>query len=214
MIYFKWSKNISIPLQIPSEKAMASHSSTLAWKIPRTEEPGRLQSMRSLRVRLSNFTFTFHFHALEKEMATYSSVLAWRIPGTGEPGGLPSIGLHRVGHDWSDLAAAAANPLGLPKWFSSKESACNAENPGSIPGVGRSSREGSGNLVQYSYLGNPMDRGAWQATVPGVTKSWIWLRSWAHTRAHKPLKRHGIRFIKCLHLQCILSEIKECNVKN
>ena len=58
--------------------------------------------------RLSDFTFTFHFHALEKEMATHSSVLAWRIPGTGEPDGLPSMGLHRVGHDWSDLAAAAA----------------------------------------------------------------------------------------------------------
>ena len=57
---------------------------------------------------LSNFTFTFHFHALEKEMATYSSILAWRIPGTGEPSGLPSMGSHRVGHDWSDLAAAAA----------------------------------------------------------------------------------------------------------
>ena len=54
------------------------------------------------------FTFTFHFHALEKEMATHSSVLAWRIPGTGEPGGLPSMGSHRVGHDWSDLAVAAA----------------------------------------------------------------------------------------------------------
>ena len=49
--------------------------------------------------RLSDFIFTFHFHALEKEMATQSSVLAWRISGTGEPGGLPSIGLHRVGHD-------------------------------------------------------------------------------------------------------------------
>ena len=60
------------------------------------------------RARLSDFTFTFHFHALEKEMATHSSVLAWRIPGTGEPGGLPSMGLHRVGHDWIDLAAAAA----------------------------------------------------------------------------------------------------------
>ena len=57
---------------------------------------------------LSDFTFTFHFHALEKEMATHSSVLAWRVPGTGEPGGLPSVGSHRVGHDWSDLAAAAA----------------------------------------------------------------------------------------------------------
>ena len=60
------------------------------------------------RTRLSDFTLFFHFHALEKEMATHSSVLAWRIPGTGEPGGLPSMGSHRVGHDWSDLAAAAA----------------------------------------------------------------------------------------------------------
>ena len=82
------------------EKAMAPHSSTLAWKTPQMEKPGRLQSMGSLsRTRLSNFTFTFHFHALEKEMATHSSVLAWRILGMGEPGGLPSMGLHRVGHD-------------------------------------------------------------------------------------------------------------------
>ena len=51
------------------------------------------------RTRLSDLTFTFHFHALEKEMATHSSVLAWRIPGTGEPGGLPSMGSHRIGHD-------------------------------------------------------------------------------------------------------------------
>ena len=127
---------------------MAPHSSTLAWKIPWTEEPGRLQSMGSLEsdmterlhfhfslscigegngtplqcsclenpmdggawwaavhgvakslTRLSDFTFTFHFPALEKEMATHSSVLAWRIPGTGEPGGLPPMGSHRVGHD-------------------------------------------------------------------------------------------------------------------
>ena len=75
---------------------MAPHSSTLAWKIPWTEEPGRLQSMGSLRVHT---TEQLHFHALEKEMATHSSVLAWRIPGTGEPGGLLSVGSHRVGHD-------------------------------------------------------------------------------------------------------------------
>ena len=60
---------------------------------------------------LSDFTFTFHFHALEKEMATHSSVLAWRIPGMGKPGGLPSMGSHRVGHDWSDLAAEAAEDI-------------------------------------------------------------------------------------------------------
>ena len=82
------------------EKAMAPHSSTLAWKIPWMEEPGRQQSMGSLsRTRLSDFAFTFHFHALEKEMATHSSILAWRIPGMGEPGGLPCMGSHRVGHD-------------------------------------------------------------------------------------------------------------------
>ena len=63
------------------------------------------------RTRLSDFTFTFHFHALEKEMATHSSVLAWRIPGMGESGGLPSMGSHRVGHYWSDLAAAATAAL-------------------------------------------------------------------------------------------------------
>ena len=141
---------------------MAPHSSTLAWKIPWTEEPGRLQSMGSLRVghdratspacigegngnplqysflenprdrgawwatvhgvtqsqtRLSNFTFTFHFDALEKEMATHSSVLAWRIPGTGEAGGLPSIGSQRVGHDWSDLAAAAAAAYHFSRFY-------------------------------------------------------------------------------------------------
>ena len=59
------------------------------------------------RTRLSDFTFTFHFPSLEKEMTTHSSALAWRIPGMGEPGGLPSMGSHRVGHDWRDLAAAA-----------------------------------------------------------------------------------------------------------
>ena len=77
------------------------------------------------RTRLSGLTFTFHFHALEKEMATPSSVLAWRIPGTGEPGGLPSMGLHRVGHDWSDLAAAAAycysSPYRLTKSTTERE---------------------------------------------------------------------------------------------
>ena len=71
------------------------------------EEPGRLRSMGSLPVG-RDFTFTFHFHTVEKAMATHSTVLAWRIPGMAEPGGLPSVGSHRVGHDWSDFAAAAA----------------------------------------------------------------------------------------------------------
>jgi len=92
---------------------MAPHSSTLAWKIPWMEEPGRpVHGVAEGRTLLSDFTFTFQFHAthwrrkwqptpvlLEKEMATHSSVLAWRIPGMGEPGGLPSMRSHRVRHD-------------------------------------------------------------------------------------------------------------------
>ena len=80
---------------------MATYSSTLAWKILCTEEPGKLQPVGLRRVGhlLSDFTFTFHFHALEKEMVTHSSVLAWRIPGMADPGGLPSVGSHRLGHD-------------------------------------------------------------------------------------------------------------------
>ena len=93
-----------------AKKAMAPHSSTLAWKIPWTEEPGRLKSMGSLGVghdwetSLSLFTF---MHWRRKWQPTQVFLLAWRIPGTGGPGGLPSLRLHRVGHDWSDLAAAA-----------------------------------------------------------------------------------------------------------
>ena len=81
---------------------MAPHSSALAWKIPWTEEPGGLRAVYEVaksRTRLSDFTFTFHFHALENDLATHSSVLAWRIPWTAEPSGLPSVGSHRVGHD-------------------------------------------------------------------------------------------------------------------
>ena len=97
-------------MSVIKEKAMAPHSSTLAWKIPWTEEPGRRQSMGSLRVghdwetSLSLFTFMHQ----RKKMATHSSVLAWRIPGTGEPGELPSMGSQRMGHHWSDLGAAVA----------------------------------------------------------------------------------------------------------
>ena len=82
-----WLYHFTFSLAMHREKAMAPHSSTLAWKIPWVEAPGRLQSMGSLRsqIWLSNFTFSFHLHALEKEMATHSSVLAWRIPGTVPP---------------------------------------------------------------------------------------------------------------------------------
>ena len=92
-----------------------------------------------------NFTFTFHFHALEKEMATHSSVLAWRIPGTGEPGGLPSMGSHRVGHNWSDLAGSS-----VVNNSPAKVGVTGAT--GSIPGSGRSS--GQRRLAGYSPWGH------------------------------------------------------------
>ena len=89
-----------LKMRVSSEKAMAP----TAVLLPGTSMDGgawwaAAHGVARSWTRLSNFTFTFHFHALEKEMATHSSVRAWRIPGTGEPGGLPSMGLHRVGHD-------------------------------------------------------------------------------------------------------------------
>ena len=97
---------------------MAPHSSTLAWKIPWTEEPGRLRSMGSLgplsRTWLSDFTFIFHFHALEKEMATHSSVLAWRLPGMGEPGGLLSYRVAQSRTRLKRLRSSSSNISGGP----------------------------------------------------------------------------------------------------
>ena len=86
----------------PLEEGMATHSSVLAWSILWTEEPGGLQSVHGVaksQTRLSDFTFTFHFHALEKEMATHPSILAGRIPWTEEPGGLQSV--HGVAKSWT-----------------------------------------------------------------------------------------------------------------
>ena len=86
---------VSIPLRRqwhPTPVPLPGKSHGGAWK-------AAVHGVTEGRIRLSYFTFTFHFHTLEKEMATHSSVLAWRIPGTGEPGGLPSLGSHRVGHD-------------------------------------------------------------------------------------------------------------------
>ena len=94
-----------------------------------------------------DFTFTFHFHALEKEMASHSSVLAWRIPGMGEPGGLPSLGSHRVGQDRSDLAAAALIlniqvsfiklQKAVARWLSGKKSTYQCRKYGLDPWVGK-----------------------------------------------------------------------------
>ena len=146
---------------------------------------------------LSDFTFTFHFHALEKEMATYSNVLAWRIPGTVEPGGLPSMRSHRVGYDWSDLGVAAKQKSlrGIIflsdnyKWISilngflggsrHRESTCQWRRCKRWEfdpwGLGRSPGEGNGNPLKYSCLENSMHREARWATVHGARNSQAWL---------------------------------------
>ena len=141
---------------------------------------------------------------LEKEMAAHSSILAWRIPWTEKPGRLQSVGLQRVGHDWSYLAQASLVPqleknppamqearfdswvrkipwrrrrlptsvfLGFPGGLVGKEFACSAGDLGLIPVLGRCPGEGDGYPLQYSGLENPTDRGAWQATGHRVAKS-------------------------------------------
>ena len=108
---------------------------------------------------------------LEEGMATHSSIFVWRIPWIEEPGGLQSIGSQRIGHDWSDLACKHR----LPWWLGGKESLSNAgdiRDTSSIPGSGRSPGGGHDNPPQYSCLENPMDRGAWWATVHRVSQNW------------------------------------------
>ena len=141
-----------------------------AWK-------AAVHGVAKSRTRLSDFTFTFHFHALEKAMAPHSSTLAWRIPGMGEPGGLWSMGSHRVGHDWSDLAVYMfqcfsqfiphfPSPTVFTSLFCLHLNCCPANRFISsifldyiyiYVLVG----EGNGNPLQYSCLENPMDGGAW-----------------------------------------------------
>ena len=143
---FQWrrnqaSKTYNYGYTLMREKAMEPHSSTLAWKIPWTEKPGRLQSMGSLRVghdwatSLSLLTF---MHWRRKWQPT-PVFLPWRIPGTAEPGGLPSMGSHRVGHNWSDLAAAAYinEEIGIPRppksfWVSFLNWFCYQQNQNSV----------------------------------------------------------------------------------
>ena len=119
---------------------------------------------------------------LEKGMATHTSILAWRIPWTEEPGRLQSMGLQRVRHDWATFIFTSMCYMIGPCWLSvflggsiGEETTCNAEDGGSIPGSGRSPEGGNCNPLQHSCLENPMDRGAWWATVHRIAKSQTWL---------------------------------------
>ena len=118
-------------------------------------------------------------------MAPHSSTLAWRIPGTGEPGGLPTIGAHRVGHDWSNLAAAAAVVNNPPA------SAGDVRDTGVIPGLGQFLGGENGNPLQYSRLENPLNRGAWQAMVHKAAKSQTWLK-WLSTQHQEAMEDSGV----------------------
>ena len=153
------------------------------------------------RTQLSNFTFTFHFHALEKEMATHSSVLAWRIPGMGEPGGLPSKGLHRVGHDWSNLAAAAMPflmctcslvfpfPLDYPNIFVAEQ--------GSWPSpINRNGLEARQEIQTRLYWGPCYSREEWEQknTFPCLLTPWV---QRGGRRKERACSLHGVRVGMC-----------------
>ena len=180
---------------------MAPHSSTPAWKIPWTEEPGRLQSTGSQRVktRLSDFTFAFHFHALEKEMATHSSVLTWRIPETGEPGELPSMGSHRVGHDWSDLAAVAAAAATLFLGTEFKREIPN--HSGSLPKL--ETFIPTGTLFWKLILHFPWE---WQSTP--VPKNWTQLSDFHFTSLMIPYVGNAKLSSKNSHVLTCLKQIR------
>ena len=139
-----------------------------------------------LKIAYFSSPFSYSLHYLltpkTKEMAAHSSILAWKIPWTMEPGRLPSMGSQRVGHNWADSHPKTKKVF--PGGASGKEPVCQCrrhKDAGLIPGSGRSPGGGHGNPLQYSCQDNPMDRGAWRATVHGVAKSQTRLSTHAHT---------------------------------
>ena len=173
---FKTTMYFTISLQLEiqcisvleQEKAMATHSRTLAWEIPWTEEPGRLQSMGSLRVgqdwvtSLSIFTF-MQWRRKWQPTPVFFPGESWRILEMGEPGGLPSMGSHRVRHDWCDLVAAGTNYL-------------SELNKGSFA---YSQAEGQGPLrqaIKYDYNQVPCDSAGKES--PAMWETWVWSLGW------------------------------------
>ena len=148
-------------------------------------------------------------------MATQSSVLAWRIPGTGVPGGLPSMGSHRVGHDWNDLAAAATkHHRNKDKGSKGTELSIVRQNVPFLEGACKAQAhrngdrwpltvgngEGDGDRLQYSCLENPMDGGAWWAALHGVTQS--------RTQLKRLSSSSNSRKKAWIHLKCTVANMK------
>ena len=153
-----------------------------AWK-------AAVHGVAKSRTRLSNLTFTFHFHALEKEMATHSSVLAWRIPGDGGAwwAAIYGVAQSRKWMKWLSSSSSSSSrilTLGFPGGSVVKNLPVNAGDTSLIPGLGRCPREGSSHPLQYFCLGNPMNRQGWWATVHKVTKSRTQFSDWVHVDAH------------------------------
>ena len=194
---------------------MAPHSSTLAWKIPWTEEHGRLHAVHGVakhQAWLSDFTFTFHFPALEKEMAAHSSVPAWRIPGTAEPGGLPSMGSHRVRHDWSPLAAAAASTSAHLIWSYPRPSPSSPGFPrGSCPAVSLASpywRCGPPALLCDSAAGDPSptQTPVWQQSRGPAPRCWAGEQTHIthpHRLSHCPPESFADLSLPAPHRKCL-----------
>ena len=165
-----WVRSLS--QEDPLDKEMATHSSILAWRIPWTEEPGRLQSMGWQRVghdwATNTHTHTHKYYcitdAVDMNLGKLRVILrdrdAWYAA------------VHGLTKSWTRLRYLTITIVGLSWWLSSKEFTCNSGNSGWICGSGRSPGGGNSSSHQYSCLRNPMDRGAWQATVHGVAKEW------------------------------------------
>ena len=167
---------------------MAPHSSTFAWKIPWTEDPGGLQSMGSLRVGTTERPhFHFSLSCIGEGNGNPLQCSCLENPRDGGAWWAAVYGITQSQRRLKRLSSSSStmDQVGFPSSSDGKTSACNAGDPGLIPGQGRSPGEGNGNPLQYYCLENPMDRGAWQATVHGVTKSRTRLSDFTFTFGHK-----------------------------